>query len=190
MPVVATTQDWTHHRLGYRKAFFGFDELHGFNRDSRSRRANRSNADALAYAINRLQASLRRNDPAARALVWGDMLNPWHNGARPQYQQWSGGVEGSSWRASQQLDKSVIHVPWVYNADPQADSPAVDCHTANVGKGCIDPGVQCNNAMCEINNTVSFCASAGLSASPASKPVSAGVSRVTRALCRRRPQCC
>ena len=127
VPVVATTQDWTHHRLGYRKAFFGFDELHGFNRDSRSRRANRSNADALAYAINRLQASLMRNDPAARALVWGDMLNPWHNGARPQYQQWSGGVEGSSWRASQQLDKSVIHVPWVYNADPQADSPAVDC---------------------------------------------------------------
>ena len=37
--------------------------------------------------------------------------------------------------------------------------------------------------MCEINNTVSFCASTGLSASPASKPVSAGVSHVALALC-------
>ena len=52
-------------------------------------------------------------------------------------------------------------MPWVYNGDPEASSPAVDCHTANVGKDCVDPPVQCNNAMCEINNTVDFYGSIG-----------------------------
>lgn len=45
--------------LGVKRIFFGFDEMHGFNRDSRSRRQGRTNAEALAYAINKLQGFMK-----------------------------------------------------------------------------------------------------------------------------------
>ena len=47
---------WAIKRFNASKIFFGFDELHGINRDSRSHRAGRSNADALVFAMNSLQA--------------------------------------------------------------------------------------------------------------------------------------
>ena len=47
---------WAIQRFNASKIFFGFDELHGINRDSRSHRAGRSNADALVFAMNSLQA--------------------------------------------------------------------------------------------------------------------------------------
>ena len=87
-------------RFNVSKAFVGFDELHGINRDSRSLRAGRSNADALADGINALQASFARHAGAdARLMVWADMLNYWHNGGRPPYQQQSASHAfcGTSW---------------------------------------------------------------------------------------------
>lgn len=113
---------------------------HGFNRDSRSRRLGRSNAETLAYAMNKLQGMMRKRDVDARAIFWvsllpcgrllsctlriatvvdmnafatqADMLCPFHNGGRPHYQSYSGGVVGATWHAAPLLDKAIIPVPW------------------------------------------------------------------------------
>ena len=112
---------------------------HGFNRDSRSRRLGRSNAETLAYAMNKLQGMMRKRDADARAMFWvsckrilscmqyieschivdmnacasqADMLCPFHNGGRPHYQSYSGGVVGATWHAAPLLDKAIIPVPW------------------------------------------------------------------------------
>ena len=79
---------FTMRTLKVKRLMFGFDEMHGFNRDSRSRAQGRSNAESLAYAINKLQGAMAAEDPTARAMVWADMLCPFHNGGRPQYQQY------------------------------------------------------------------------------------------------------
>ena len=76
--------------LGCKRIMFGFDEMHGFNKDSRSRALGRSNAETLAYTINKLQTFMEKEDPASRAMIWADMLCPFHNGGRPHYQQYSG----------------------------------------------------------------------------------------------------
>ena len=41
-----------------------------------------------------------------------DMLCPFHNGGRPHYQSYSGGVVGATWHAAPLLDKAIIPVPW------------------------------------------------------------------------------
>ena len=142
------------------KAFFGFDELHGYNRDSRSRRTGHSNAKVLGDAINSLQRAFAAAQPGARAMVWSDMLNPWHNGARPQYEQYNGGISGSTWRASLLLDKEIIHVPWMYNTNPMK-VPVVNCSTPDLGKDCVDPPVQCNNVRCFLEESPGFYSSVG-----------------------------
>ena len=96
----------------WRLTFVLCTEMHGFNRDSRSRRLNLTNAQVLAKAMNALQASMTAVDPKARSLFWGDMLSPWHNGARPGYQLGSGGVEGATYLAMPLLDKRIIIMPW------------------------------------------------------------------------------
>ena len=64
---MARVINWTASRLAPAPTFFffGFDELHGINRDSRSARAGRSNAGAVAHAMNTLQASV----PVVRSLA-------------------------------------------------------------------------------------------------------------------------
>ena len=47
---------WTVTTFNVSRIFFGFDEMRGFNRDSRSRAANLTNAESLAKAVNALQA--------------------------------------------------------------------------------------------------------------------------------------
>ena len=49
--------------------------MHGFNRDSRSRKLNKTNAQVLATAMNALQASMTLHNPEARAMFWGDMVS-------------------------------------------------------------------------------------------------------------------
>ena len=88
------------------------------------------------------------------------MLNPWHNGARPQYEQYSGGRAGSMWRASLMLNKDVIHVPWNYDSHPY-NGPVVNCSAPNIDKGCTDPPVQCDNDRCFYDNTPLFYDSLG-----------------------------
>ena len=75
-PLTAVSQviKWTMKRFNVSRIFFGFDEMHGFNRDSRSRKLNKTNAQGLATAMNALQASMTTHNPEARAMFWGDML--------------------------------------------------------------------------------------------------------------------
>lgn len=99
---------WTVTTFNVSRIFFGFDEMRGFNRDSRSRAANLTNAESLAKAVNALQAAMTKADPnAGRAMIWGDMLSPWHNGARPEYQLGFGGVKGATYLAMPLLDERI-----------------------------------------------------------------------------------
>ena len=59
------------------------------------------------------QQAVARKDPSARAIFWGDMLEPWHNGNTTYYQQMSGGIAGGTWGASMLLDKRIIQMPWI-----------------------------------------------------------------------------
>ena len=138
------------YEFGAKKVFFGFDEMHGINRDSRSRRAGRTNSEAIAWAMNKLAGLVRERDPLARSLFWADMINPWHNAARPHYQQANGGIAGATSHAAPLLDKSIIHVPWWYGG--YETSPTVPCFTANTAKDCTDPPVQCDNVKCAMDN--------------------------------------
>lgn len=142
---------FTMRTLGCRRIMFGFDEMHGFNRDSRSRALGRSNAETLAFTINRLQTLMEKENPASRAMVWADMLCPFHNGGRPHYQQYSGGIEGATWHAAAMLNKNVIVVPWWYGGYDSAEWP-VNCSQPNTGKGCTDPGTDCGNVRCAMDN--------------------------------------
>ena len=45
-------------------------KLHGINRDSRSRRFGRSNAEHLTFAINSLQGSMTKHAAGSRAMFW------------------------------------------------------------------------------------------------------------------------
>ena len=153
--------DYVVEQFNVTKAFFGFDELHGFNRDSRSRRTGQSNAEVLAKAVNGLQSMFAAAQPGARAMVWSDMMNPWHNGARPEYEQYSGGISGSTWRASLLLDKKIIHVPWMYNTNPMDVPVVANCNTPDLDKDCVDPPVQCNNVRCYLQESPGFYDSIG-----------------------------
>ena len=152
---------FTMRTLKVKRLMFGFDEMHGFNRDSRSRAQGRSNAESLAYAINKLQGAMAAEDPTARAMVWADMLCPFHNGGRPQYQQYSGGIAGATWRAASLLDKRVIVVPWWYSGYDTAEWP-VNCSEPNLGKGCTDPGTDCGNVRCAMDNQPTYWGSRGM----------------------------
>ena len=70
---------WVQDKLAPAKAFFGFDELHGINRDSRSRRRGWTNAQALAYAINRLQAMLSASRNGSRAMASHSKIHKFTN---------------------------------------------------------------------------------------------------------------
>ena len=88
--------------------------------------------------MNALQASMTTHNPEARAMFWGDMLSPYHNGARPGYQLMSGGVYGATTGATALLNKRVQLIPWWYSpystkistewpANCSAPVPAKDC---------------------------------------------------------------
>lgn len=90
--------------------------------------------------MNQLQGMMRTRDADARAMFWvsllplhtavesniescfavdtkacasqADMLCPFHNGGRPHYQSYSGGMVGATWHAAPLLDKAIIPVPW------------------------------------------------------------------------------
>jgi hypothetical protein len=133
------------------KIFFGFDEMHGFNRDSRSRALGLSNAELLARTMNTLQGFVRAVDPAAQAMFWADMLCPFHNGGRSAYQQSSGGIAGATAGAADLLDRSIIVVPWWYSG--YSTAPVVNCSSPNVAKGCT---VNCGNTRCAMNNQATY----------------------------------
>ena len=151
---------FTMRTLGCKRLMFGFDEMHGFNRDSRSRALGRSNAETLAYTINTLQSFMHEEDPESRAMVWADMLCPFHNGGRPHYQQYSGGIEGATWHAAAMLDKKVIVVPWWYGGYDTA--PVENCSKPNIGKGCTDPGTDCGNVRCAMDNQPGYWRARGM----------------------------
>ncbi|MCD6352546.1 MAG: hypothetical protein J7M26_10535, partial [Armatimonadetes bacterium] len=58
----------------------GHDEITRMNRDSRCKKAGRTNAENLAMELKRLLAFARQEDPDIKIMLWADMLNPYHNG--------------------------------------------------------------------------------------------------------------
>jgi hypothetical protein len=50
------------------------------------------------------------------------------------------------------LDKRVIAVPWWYGG--YSTAPVVNCSEPNLGKGCTDPGTNCGNVKCAMDNQV------------------------------------
>jgi len=89
----------------------GHDEIRGLNRDMRCRRQHMSNAEVLAYDINRLDAIIKKYSKTTRMLVWDDMFNPWHN-AKKDYQLEFGGVQGETASALDKIYKDVIFLIW------------------------------------------------------------------------------
>lgn len=88
------------------------------------------------------------------------MITPFHNGGRPPYQQYSGGVAGATWHAAAKLDKQIITVPWWYSGYDTA--PEVNCSEPNLGKDCTDPGCACGNARCAMDNQPGYWDNLGL----------------------------
>lgn len=104
-------------RFDYEYVFLGLDEIRGFNRDGRARKAGKANYEALAEGINRAVAVLKERNPDVKVLLWDDMLNPWHNGGDEKYQLPYGGKPGRTSDAARLLDKCVIPVAWWYGED-------------------------------------------------------------------------
>ena len=94
--VCAAVND-TMHSFNSTQLMMSFDEIWGFNRDSRSQALNLSNGAAMARAINIVQRCMDAALPSlpgalgeAHAWIWDDMVNPFHTGGR-DYEQFSYG---------------------------------------------------------------------------------------------------
>ncbi len=72
-----------------RYVHIGHDEIYRMNRDSRCKRAGRSNAQNLAADLLRLLQFARECDPKVKIMLWADMLNPYHNGRRFFHGDWT-----------------------------------------------------------------------------------------------------
>jgi len=94
----------------------GFSEMRGFNRDSRARKRGLENYQTLAYFINNFTRIIKGRLPDAMILNWDDMLSPFHNGVRYDYQVPYGGQPGYSWYALDLVDRDLIHIPWWYDS--------------------------------------------------------------------------
>lgn len=100
--------------LSFDYVFFWVDEISGINRDSRSRNLGQENYELLANYINNVTSILYSYNPNLKLLVWDDMLNPLHNGARKTYQVPAGGPYGSTGEALDFIDKNSGIVFWAY----------------------------------------------------------------------------
>ena len=95
----------------------GHDEIVGMNRDIRSRRRNLTNAELLAYDINRLYDITKELNPNIKLMIWDDMLNPWHNGGNETYQVPFGGPIGKTAPAIDLIPKNIILMIWWYSKE-------------------------------------------------------------------------
>ena len=94
----------------------GHDEIRGLNRDSRCKKRNLTNAEVLAYEINKLYGIIKDLDSEVKILISDDMLNPWHNGGDENYQVQWGGVSGETFLAAELIPKDIIIMIWWYDA--------------------------------------------------------------------------
>jgi hypothetical protein len=95
----------------------GHDEIRGLNRDSRCKKRNLSNAEILAYDINKLYEIIKELDPEVKILMWDDMLNPWHNGGDENYQIPFGGSKGKTAPAINIIPEDIILMCWWYDSE-------------------------------------------------------------------------
>ncbi len=96
--------------------FIGMDEITGFNRDSRGKKRGLKNYQLLAEFLNEIIDIIHRYNPNAKVLLWDDMLSPFHNGGKEEYQMMYGGQPGKSWYALDLLKReNVILIPWWYS---------------------------------------------------------------------------
>ncbi len=96
---------------------FGYDEIRGIGRDSRSILSGLNNSELIAVGMNALTEMVKAKDPDARPLFWDDMVRPRHNGGDRHYQEMFGGREGATMWAGDLLDKDIIFMNWWYGAD-------------------------------------------------------------------------
>ena len=94
----------------------GHDEINGINRDSRNKKRNMINAELLAEDINKLNNYIHTIDPDIKMMMWDDMLNPWHNGGKEDYQVQYGGPPGKTSDAIELnlIPTDVIPMIWWY----------------------------------------------------------------------------
>lgn len=95
----------------------GHDEILGLNRDSRCKKRNLTNAELLAYEINRLNDFVKSMDPNIRLLMWDDMINPSHIGGNENLQVEFGGVPGKTSDAIDLIPKDMIIMIWWYDSN-------------------------------------------------------------------------
>ena len=92
------------------------DEIRGFNRDSRNKKRELSNARLFAEWLNKINRYVKSKDPQCRVMIWDDMVSPYHNGGVKNYQLGYGGSSGRMDEALEQnmIDKEVIMNIWWY----------------------------------------------------------------------------
>lgn len=99
----------------------GHGEIRGMNRDSRSQKRNISNAGLLAEDINKLNDYIHTIDPNIRMMMWDDMLNPWHNGGKEDYQVQYYGPPGKTSGATDLISTDIIPLIWWYSYNESYD---------------------------------------------------------------------
>ncbi len=90
----------------------GHDEIRGMNRDSRCIARNLTNAQLLAYDINRLYSIVKECDDGVTLFMWADMLNPFHNGGDDNCQTSFGGPKGKTAPAIDLISRDIVMLLW------------------------------------------------------------------------------
>ena len=92
------------------------DEIRGFNRDSRNKKKRLTNARLFAEWLNKLNRYVKSRDHNCRVMIWDDMVSPYHNGGKKDYQLKYGGSPGKMADTVEQdmINKSVVINVWWY----------------------------------------------------------------------------
>jgi hypothetical protein len=106
----------------------GHDEVRGLNRDSRCLKRDMTNAELLSEDINKLYDIINKYDNSIEILMWADMLNPWHNGGKEDYQVQFGGKPGKTDIAADYIPNDIILLLWWLNKDNIKYAPAFFSH--------------------------------------------------------------
>jgi len=96
---------------------FASDEIRGFNRDSRNRKRGLKNSQLFYEWLSKLSTYIKRQDPNIRMMIWDDMVSPYHNGEKDDYQLKYGGSKGTLSELVEKdiIPKNVILNSWWYS---------------------------------------------------------------------------
>ncbi|MCK5306110.1 MAG: beta-N-acetylhexosaminidase [Candidatus Omnitrophica bacterium] len=98
----------------------GDSEVFGMNRDSRSLKEGKSNAELLSYDINKICNFIYSLKPNMKIFLYDDMLNPHHFGGQKLLQMIYGGrMKGGTAEAIKSIPKNVVPIVWWYKGDDE-----------------------------------------------------------------------